>query len=179
MTIPFQAYTNGGIVRGTIEGETPLEELLQQRTALDVVSATHSLLGGGKEQAAQMSIELDELLLIADTSDTPVPIHASWHEIAMHVGPFRVDGDLATQPGFDPGRALARPGGEFVLLREVRVALVDDPAGDADEHPWAWINRYLVERVRCSIELGHFFPGAEPEPAAVAAHDPATSPQPA
>jgi hypothetical protein len=179
MTIPFQAYTNGGIVRGTIEGEMPLEELLQQRDALDVVSATHSLLGGGKEQAAQMRIELDELLLIADTSDTPVPIHASWHEVATHIGPFRVDGELATQPGFDPGRALARPGGEFVLLRDVRVALVDDPAGAADEHPWAWVNRYLVERVRSSIELGHFFPGAEPEPVVVAAPDHATSPQPA
>lgn len=179
MTIPFQAYTNGGIVRGTIEGEMPLEDLLQQRAALDVVSATHSLLGGGKEKAARMNIELDELLLIADTSDTPVPIHASWHHIAMHIGPFRVDGELATQPGFDPSRALARPGGEFVLLRDVRVALVDEPAGASDEHPWAWVNRYLVERVRSSIELSHFFPGAEPEPASMATHDPAVSAQPA
>ena len=35
-------------------------------------------------------------------------------------------------PGFDPGRALARPTGEFVFLRDARICLVDQPdAGEA------------------------------------------------
>ena len=64
-------------------------------------------------------------------------------------------------PGFDPARALARPTGEFVLLDHVRLALATAPDGGSIEHPLAWVNRYVVERVESDLELGFFFPGAE------------------
>ena len=41
----------------------------------------------------------------------------------------------ADDAGFDPGRALARPTGEFVLLRDVRIALVADADGPAVAQP--------------------------------------------
>ena len=56
---------------------------------------------------------------------------------------------MPTLPGFDPGRALTRPSGEFVLLRDVRVSLLGEirhgrrtPVG---HH--ALVNRYGVESV--------------------------------
>ena len=182
MASPFQAYTQGGIVRGTIEGDDSLEELLQVGPALRLADVTHSLLSGAREEAVRAEVDRDDLLIVAaeDEGDeeSEGTIHSAWHQVALHVGPYRVDGQLATLPGFDPGRALARPGGEFVLLRGVRVALVDDPTGASDDHGWAWINRYLVERVRSSIDLLNFFPGAEPEPVTAAAvESPAPSPQ--
>ena len=64
-------------------------------------------------------------------------------------------------PGFDPGRALARPTGEFVLLRDVRIALLDDADGPAVGQPSAFVNRYVVDRVAADLMLGFFFPGAE------------------
>jgi hypothetical protein len=63
-------------------------------------------------------------------------------------------------PGFDPGRALARPTGEFVQLRDVSVGLVADDA-DGLHRPVALVNRYVVDRVEADLMLGFFFPGAE------------------
>jgi hypothetical protein len=64
-------------------------------------------------------------------------------------------------PGFDPGRALARPTGEFVLLRDVRIALGRDADGPAVAQAAAVVNRYVVDRVTADLMLGFFFPGAE------------------
>jgi hypothetical protein len=64
-------------------------------------------------------------------------------------------------PGFDPGRALARPTGEFVLLRNVRIALIGDADGPAVVQPAAFVNRYVVDLVAADMMLGFFFPGAE------------------
>jgi hypothetical protein len=64
-------------------------------------------------------------------------------------------------PGFDPGRALARPTGEFVLLRDVRIALGRDVDGPAVAQAAAVVNRYVVDRVTADLMLGFFFPGAE------------------
>src|SRR5258705_8808455 len=64
-------------------------------------------------------------------------------------------------PGSDPGRALARPTGEFVLLRDVRIALGRDADGPAVAQAAAVVNRYVVDRVTADLMLGFFFPGAE------------------
>jgi hypothetical protein len=79
------------------------------------------------------------------------------------VGPYLVEGEMPTFPGFDPGRALTRPTGDFVLLRDVRVGPRDspDPLASSDtvgQH--ALVNRYGVESVACDLMLGFFFPGA-------------------
>jgi hypothetical protein len=64
-------------------------------------------------------------------------------------------------PGFDPGRALTRPTGEFVLLRDVRLELIDRPDVGSVAMPHGFVNRYTVERVEADLMLGFFFPGAE------------------
>jgi hypothetical protein len=67
---------------------------------------------------------------------------------------------MPTMPGFDPGRALARPTGEFVLLRDARIRLLDrDDAGEATAAELL-VNRYAVDRVEADLMLGFFFPGA-------------------
>jgi hypothetical protein len=63
-------------------------------------------------------------------------------------------------PGFDPEKALARPTGTYVLLREVEVRLLADPDRLLASHARLLINRYDVESITSEIMLGFFFPGA-------------------
>jgi hypothetical protein len=66
----------------------------------------------------------------------------------------------ADDAGFDPGRALARPTGEFVLLRDSHISLFDrEDAGEAIAAQLL-VNRYTVDRVAADMMLGFFFPGA-------------------
>jgi hypothetical protein len=63
-------------------------------------------------------------------------------------------------PGFDPGRALARPTGDYVLLRDTRITLIDrDDAGESRSNQLL-VNRYTVDRIAADLMLGFFFPGA-------------------
>ena len=107
--------------------------------------------------------------------DADLPVHVAWHDLELTVGPYRLDAELPTMPGFDPGRALARPTGTFVLLREVTVRALDDPDRVLAFHSRLLVNRYDVETVAAALVLGFFFPGArqelrEPEVDEVAAH---------
>ena len=63
-------------------------------------------------------------------------------------------------PGFDPGRALTRPSGEFLLLRDVRLSVRERPEAGVAVGDHALVNRYAVERIRADLMLGFFFPGA-------------------
>jgi hypothetical protein len=64
-------------------------------------------------------------------------------------------------PGFDPARAIARPSGSFVLLGRLTVELREQgPSERADEHDFAYVNRYAVDAVESDISLAFFFPGA-------------------
>jgi hypothetical protein len=170
--VPFQAYTDGGIVQGSVT-EPRLEEVLERDLQVPVRDASIALLSGGRQQHGDRAFDRDELLLVVAPPETSTPIHAAWHPVEMSIGPYHVQGELPTLPGFDPGRALARPGGEFVLVRDVRIGLLEEPEGPADEHSWAWVNRYLVESVRSNLELVHFFPGAVVEEPAQEALPPA------
>ena len=115
--------------------------------------------GGPAEPRARMRLEQDDLLVICDDTED-LPVHASWHPVELDIGPFHVSGELPTLPGYDPGRALSRPGGPFVLLREVRLDLLGHPEGGSVVRPHAFVNRYAVERFAADIELGFYFPGA-------------------
>ena len=53
-----------------------------------------------------------------------------------------VEGDLATLPGFDPGRALTRPSGEFLLLKDIRLSVGARPEAGVAVGDHALINRY-------------------------------------
>ncbi|HET7678405.1 MAG TPA: hypothetical protein VFK38_11210 [Candidatus Limnocylindrales bacterium] len=158
MSISLQAYTEAGLLQAELAQQGHLGELLETVAELPVDGRLGAFAGGPAERVSGV-LEVDDMLLVAAPLDTPAPVHAAWHRLRLAVGPYEVEGELATMPGFDPGRALARPGGTFVLLAQVRVALGGD--GPIAEHAFAWVNRYAVERVTADIDLAHYFPGAE------------------
>jgi hypothetical protein len=143
MSIAVEAYTVGGIVTGALLTELRLKDVLEEGLVLPI--------GGG--------IPPDDLMAVVDV-DPLVPVHASWHRIRLEVGPYAIEGDFSTLPGFDPGRALTRPSGTFVNLRDAVVQLRDRPDAGSNAHPHLLVNRYAVESVDADIMLGFFFPGA-------------------
>ena len=98
------------------------------------------------------------------TTTRAMPVHADWHHIHLESGPYTLEGELATLPGFDPGRALTRPSGEFLLLRDIRLSVRARPEAGVAVGDHALVNRYAVERIRADLMLGFFFPGAAVDP---------------
>lgn len=161
MPLLLQAYTAEGLVRGSILPQGGLGDLLEALDSIIVEASVMTPLDGRPDvREPRAEIATDDLLVVVAPPSTPAPVHASWHDLVLTVGPYRVEGLLPTLPGFDPGRALARPGGTFVLLGSARVSLAADPAAGGVEHPLAWVNRYAVESVEADLDLGIFFPGA-------------------
>ncbi|MBF8290100.1 MAG: hypothetical protein HW391_1068 [Chloroflexi bacterium] len=155
-----EAFTVGGIVSGAVAQPWAMRAGLENERGVDLDRATlYPIAGGPAERTLKMRLEPDDLLLVcADLLE--LPIHATWHAVELDAGPYRITGELPTVPGFDPGRALSRPGGPFILLRDVRVELANQPDAGRVERPHAFVNRYTVERVAADIDLGHYFPGA-------------------
>ncbi|MEO7664822.1 MAG: hypothetical protein ABIV26_06810 [Candidatus Limnocylindrales bacterium] len=155
-----EVFAVGGIASGRAAPAGELHDSLESEAPLDLDGVTwYPLAGGAAEPRPAMHLDSDEVLVIA-VDDQDLPIHATWHAVELDLGPYRVTGELPTQPGFDPGRALVRPGGPFVLLRDVRVEIAGRPEGGRVDRPHASVNRYAVERVAADIDLGFFFPGA-------------------
>jgi hypothetical protein len=162
----IDAFTAGGIVSGAVGQDSGLRDTLEAEQPVDLDRATwYPLAGGAAEKRLRIRLENDEVLLVCPASQE-MPIHATWHAVDLDAGPYRITGELPTMPGFDPGRALARPGGPFVLLRDIRVEMIGHPDAGHVERPSAFINRYAVERVAADIDLGFYFPGAHHETAA-------------
>jgi hypothetical protein len=63
-------------------------------------------------------------------------------------------------PGFDPGRALTRPTGSFVVLRDMRMRRMGRSAWAPLAVTEALVNRYVVELVEAELPLEFLFPGA-------------------
>jgi hypothetical protein len=101
----------------------------------------------------------DDVLIVV-TPDPELKVHMAWYSIILDVGPYRVTGQLATHPGFDPARAIARPSNGFVGLREATIELRDQPGASIAERTHVHVNRYAVDSVSSSLMLGFFFPGA-------------------
>ena len=76
-----------------------------------------------RDPAETLSFAVDDIVFALADGEPNAPVHAAWHHVVLHAGPYALEGDLATMPGFDPGRSLARPSGDFVLLRDVRLSL--------------------------------------------------------
>ena len=160
MSIRVDAYTAGGIVSGTVEGAEHLRTQIEHAPELTVIDASWASLGGADPRTGSIAtIPIDDLLIAVADEDPSTAVHASFHPISLVVGPYLIAGDLPTLPGFDPGRALTRPSGEFVLLRDVRLDLADGSNDTAVMCPYAFVNRYSVERVTADLMLGFFFPG--------------------
>jgi hypothetical protein len=176
MPIRVEVFGTSGVAIGLVSRAGRLREILEVDGKVFVEDVTwHPLDGSPARPSSALTIGEDDILLAVADGDPAGPTHAQWHDIELDVGPYRVNGQMPTMPGFDPGRALARPTGEFVLLRDVRIALLGDDRGPAVEHHEAFVNRYVVDRVTADMMLGFFFPGAEivvtgsPQPSAATA----------
>ena len=164
MPIHVDAYMAGGIARGVLARAGSLREVLEHDRALTLERVQWQPLGGRSGPSSGVSIPIDDVLVAVGDDDAGAPMHASWHAIRVEIGPYLIDGEMPTFPGFDPGRALTRPTGDFVLLRDVRIAprdALDPQAAGVPAGKQALVNRYGVESVACDLMLGFFFPGAE------------------
>ena len=164
MTIRVDAYITGGMARGEIAVEGHLRDALDATSDLALERA---LWQGPDDPSARpigpVAIPVDDII-VAVADDVPsIAIHAVWHPVHIEAGPYIVDGEIPTQPGFDPGRALTRPSGSFVLLRDIRLVRTGRSHVGVVTCREALVNRYMVERVMAELMLGFFFPGAEME----------------
>ena len=164
MPITVDAYTMGGVASGVLSRPGHLREVMEQDGRLDLERVQWRPLDGAPQETTSVSIPIDDVLIAVADGESAIPIHAQWHAIRLELGPYVVEGEMPTMPGFDPGRALTRPSGEFVLLRDVRLGRRSaDEAAPANVAigSEALINRYVVEAVSADLMLGFFFPGAE------------------
>lgn len=163
MPIRVDAYMAEGVASGWLAHEGPVREQLEHEGVLAITGVQWQPLDGPARPAGDLSVPIDDVFVAVAEDDPTTPVHASWHGIRVELGPYVVEGEMPTLPGFDPGRALTRPTGEFVLLRDVSLGLrseTDPPALTPLGHH-ALVNRYVVETVACDLMLGFFFPGAE------------------
>jgi hypothetical protein len=161
MTIRVDAYTGDGMASGILAHRGALRDALVDGGSLSLERAAWQGLGESAVSAAgSVSIPSDDVLVAVADDDPGIPVHAAWHHVELEAGPYAIEGDLATMPGFDPGRALTRPSGEFLLLRDVRVSLREHPESGVSSGDHALVNRYAVERIKADLMLGFFFPGA-------------------
>jgi hypothetical protein len=161
MPVRVEAYTAGGVATGVVARSGSLREALDGAGDLLIESAQWLSLDGSGEQSGEVRVPADDLLLVVGEEADTGPVHAQWHTIELDAGPYHLIGEMPTMPGFDPGRALARPTGEFVFLRDARISLIGrEDAGEAGA-PNVLVNRYTVDRVKADLMLGFFFPGAE------------------
>jgi hypothetical protein len=165
MAIRVDAYTNGGMATGTLARAGALRDALEDGDALRLDDAAwQGLNDPTPTPAGSMSIPSDDILIAVSDDDPGVPVHAAWHRIHVEAGPYVLEGELPTLPGFDPGRALTRPSGEFLMLRDIRLSVASRPDAGVALGDHAMINRYTVDRIRADLQLGFFFPGAAVDP---------------
>ena len=138
MPIQVDAYTVGGMASGMLARAGHLREVLEQTGELALTSVRWQPLDGGSDQpAGDLTIAIDDVLVAVTDDESAIPVHASWHALRIEVGPYVMEGELPTLPGYDPERALARPNGEFVAparssprsRRQAIGARADRPAG--------------------------------------------------
>jgi hypothetical protein len=161
MPMRVEAYTATGIATGVVAPSGHLREHVDGATQLLIEGSEWLPIDGSAgRKVGELQLPVDDLLVLVSNELGDVPGHAQWHSIDLDAGPYRIEGELSTMPGFDPGRALARPTGQFVLLREVRITLLGEPEAGEATCSHALVNRYTVDRIAADIMLGFFFPGA-------------------
>ncbi|HEY8799197.1 MAG TPA: hypothetical protein VIM20_01230 [Candidatus Limnocylindrales bacterium] len=161
--MPFRVeiYAADGVAIAVVARSGSLREIVESGSVLLLESATwHPIDGSPPGPVGELSLAPDDIHIAVGETVEDGPVHAQWHDVMVDVGPYHVTGQMPTMPGFDPGRALARPTGEFVLLRDVQVSLLGREDAGSVGHPAALINRYVVDRVEADLMLGFFFPGA-------------------
>lgn len=166
-TMPqVEIFTPTGVVSGSTARSSVGSDAKGAPAPLPVdASRWYPLDGSAPQRRGSMMVGPDEILVVI-LAPPPFTVHAGWYPIELEIGPYRLAGRLPTSPGFDPARALARPTGAFVALRDVTISLPGRGDASVAERPHAHVNRYAVERVASSLMLGFFFPGAVLEPMA-------------
>jgi hypothetical protein len=157
---------------GVVSGITPKPGLVQQpdiRSPVPVDRTRWYPIDGSKpEHRGSVLVPPDDVLIV-HAPEAEITVHATWYAINLEIGPYRVRGRLPTPPGFDPARALARPGGAFVALHDATIELMGRRDAGVAERPLLHVCRYAVESVESALMLGFFFPGAHiSQPAAEA-----------
>ncbi len=161
MAIRVEVYTVGGMAGGTMSRVGSLREALAVSDGLTLEATVwQALEDPAPRPAGTVVIPVDDILFAVADDEPNAPVHVAWHHVLLDSGPYTLEGDLATMPGFDPGRSLARPTGEFVLLRDVRLSLRGRPDAGVSVGDHALVNRYAVERIQADLMLVFFFPGA-------------------
>jgi hypothetical protein len=162
MSYRVEIYAAEGVAIAVLPHARSLRDMVEGTKDVLLENATwHPLDGGPARLVGDLRLPPDDIHVAVSEAEEEGPVHAQWHDVAVDVGPYRVTGQMPTMPGFDPGRALARPTGEFVLLRDVQIVLLSgDDTGSVRQRS-ALVNRYVVDRVEADLMLGFFFPGAE------------------
>lgn len=160
MPIRVDAYMSDGVASGSLVADGTLHGVLDTGS-LVLESATWQTLGTpSRERVGVLRLVSDEVLVAIGDDEAALSVHATWHRVRLESGPFVVEGDLATLPGFDPGRAITRPSGAFLELRDVRLGRVGQESAGAVSAGHGLVNRYAVEQLQADLMLGFFFPGA-------------------
>lgn len=161
MVIQVEVYMNAGMATGLYAGDDGIRHALEGGDPLVLHGVTAETLADLAPTTLKVdSFAPDEILVAVAHDPSLLPVHAAWHALRLEAGPYVIEGELPTLPGFDPGRALTRPGGEFVLVRDLRLSLLGRPEGGVVTADHAFVNRYTVDRVAADLMLGFFFPGA-------------------
>lgn len=162
MPIRVEIYAAEGVAIADVARAGSLREIVEAGREVLLEHVTwHPIDGGLATPVSDLKLAPDDIHVAAGDAFEDGPVHAQWHDVAVDCGPYRVTGQMPTMPGFDPGRALARPTGEFVLLRDVEIALIGRVEAGSVHLRSALVNRYVVDRVEADLMLGFFFPGAE------------------
>jgi hypothetical protein len=148
---------------GVLAGITSRAGLVQQpdlRSPVPVEKTRwYPIDGSQPEHRGSVLVPPDDVLVVFMPEDE-MTLHATWYAVTLEIGPYRVRGRMPTPVGFDPKRALARPGGAFVALRNGSVELMNRSDAGVAERATVHVARYAVELVESTLMLGFFFPGA-------------------
>jgi hypothetical protein len=170
MAIRVEVYTTGGMASGFLARPGTLREALASEPELHLERAAWQAVGDAEARSAgSLAFATDDILVAVADEEPSGPLHLAWHHVLIDAGPYLLEGELGTMPGFDPGRSLTRPSGEWVLLRDIRLSVRGHPEAGVAMGDHALVNRYGVERIRADLMLGFFFPGAAVESAGSAA----------
>jgi len=161
MAVRVDVYTIGGMASGTMSRLGSLREALSTDDRLTLEGTVWQAIDDAAPRSAgTVVVPVDDILFAVADEEPMGLVHLAWHHVRLDAGPYQLEGELATMPGFDPGRSLTRPSGEFVLLRDVRLSLLARPEAGVSVGDHALVNRYAVERIEADLMLGFFFPGA-------------------
>jgi len=143
---PVEIFTPTGVVAGI----TPKPGLVQQpdlRSPVPVEKTRWYPIDGSKpEHRGEVLVPPDDVLIV-HAPEAEITIHATWFAITLEIGPYRVRGRMPTPPGFDPKRALARPGGAFVGIHDATIQLMTRRDAGVAERSIVHVSRYAVESV--------------------------------